>query len=185
MTCVTCLVLIHCVSLCVPVDIFSHEWCRVKHNVKSHNFTQGLGHGADSFLCDHCVISFLYYLDQNIHHPPGISTQREDNRDCCCEMLLRNKTTNLNYCYISEQEVAHLTDKKQELDKKKLDVVNTESRISESELKLGELTQELNPISEKLNAIVALQKNLVMFQTKKEKIKIRYGDIFFISVELN
>ncbi|XP_047503353.1 DNA repair protein RAD50 [Pieris napi] len=96
-----------------------------------------------------------------------------DKYSDCIEKLRKIRKEYVTTLKLLEQEVAHLTDKKQELDKKKLDLVNTESRISESELKLLELTHELKPISEKINAIVALQKNLVLFETKKEKIKTR------------
>lgn len=73
--------------------------------------------------------------------------------------------------HFAAQEVEHLTEKKEELDKKKLDMVNTETRISEEELKMAELTSELTPISEKIRAIVTLQKNLVAYESKKEKMK--------------
>ncbi|XP_045773017.1 DNA repair protein RAD50 [Maniola jurtina] len=72
-----------------------------------------------------------------------------------------------------EQEVAHLTEKKQDLDKKKLDLVNTESRISEAEIKISELKAELEPITEKIKAIETLQKNLISYETTREKIKSR------------
>lgn len=78
-----------------------------------------------------------------------------------------------NVIFVADQEVSFLTEKKQDLDKKKLDLVNTESRISEAEIKIAELTQKLKPITEKLNAIETLQKNLVDFETKREKIKTR------------
>ncbi|XP_072949132.1 DNA repair protein RAD50-like [Epargyreus clarus] len=70
-----------------------------------------------------------------------------------------------------EQEVGHLTDEKQELDKRKLDVVNTETRISEAEIRVSELTKELTPITEKINSIETLQKNLVEFESEREKAK--------------
>lgn len=66
-----------------------------------------------------------------------------------------------------------MKEKKQDLDKKKLDLVNTESQISEAEIKIAKLSHELKPITEKLNAIETLQKNLVDFETKREKIKTR------------
>ncbi|XP_038209625.1 DNA repair protein RAD50 [Zerene cesonia] len=96
-----------------------------------------------------------------------------DKYSDCIDKLRKIRKEYATTLKLLEQEVAHLTDKKQELDKKKLDVVNTESRISEAELKLSELTHELNPITEKINAIVVLQKNLVSFESKKEKIKTR------------
>lgn len=69
----------------------------------------------------------------------------------------------------------YLTEQKAELDKKKLNVINDETRISEAELKISEITQQLNPITEKLKAIEMLQKNLVAFESKREKIKTRYS----------
>lgn len=74
---------------------------------------------------------------------------------------------------ISAQEVSFLTEKKQDLDKKKLEVVNTETRISEAELKVAELSQELKPITEKLSAIKVLEYDLLSFESKREKIKLR------------
>ncbi|KAI8434975.1 hypothetical protein MSG28_003429 [Choristoneura fumiferana] len=42
-----------------------------------------------------------------------------------------------------------------------------------AEIKISEITQQLNPITEKLKAIETLQKNLVAFESKREKIKTR------------
>lgn len=75
--------------------------------------------------------------------------------------------------FFIEQEVSFLKEKKQDLDKKKLDVVNTETTISEVELKEAELSQEIKPITEKLVAIKTLENNLVSFESKREKIKVR------------
>lgn len=72
------------------------------------------------------------------------------------------------------QQVSYWTEKKEDLDKKKLDLVNTKTRMSEAEEKILELSTELRPISEKLNAIETLQKNLVSFESAREKIKNRY-----------
>lgn len=52
-------------------------------------------------------------------------------------------------------------------------MVNTETRMSEAELKVAELTQELKPISEKLSAIKVLENDLLAFESKREKIKVR------------
>ncbi|XP_061383704.1 DNA repair protein RAD50 [Danaus plexippus] len=71
------------------------------------------------------------------------------------------------------QQVSYWTEKKEDLDKKKLDLVNTKTRMSEAEEKILELSTELRPISEKLNAIETLQKNLVSFESAREKIKNR------------
>ncbi|XP_050682085.1 DNA repair protein RAD50 [Leptidea sinapis] len=96
-----------------------------------------------------------------------------DKYSDCIDRLRKIRKEYTTSIKLLEQEVAHLTEKKEDLDKKKLDVINTESRISEAEIKLAELTQEIKPITEKLNAIVELQKNLVAFESKKEKIKTR------------
>ncbi|KAM3965158.1 DNA repair protein rad50 [Aphomia sociella] len=72
-----------------------------------------------------------------------------------------------------EQEVLSLTDKKEDLDKKKLEMVNTETNISENELKIAEMAQELKPITEKIKSIQNLEKELAMFEANKEKIKSR------------
>lgn len=64
-----------------------------------------------------------------------------------------------------------MTEKKEDLDKKKLEVVNTETRISEAELKVAGLSEELKPITEKLSAISTLESNIVAFEAKKEKLK--------------
>ncbi|XP_053609977.1 DNA repair protein RAD50 [Plodia interpunctella] len=72
-----------------------------------------------------------------------------------------------------EQEVSILTEKKEDLDKKKLEVVNGESEISEAELKLAELTTELKAITDKIKAISQLERNILTFETEKEKIKTK------------
>lgn len=72
---------------------------------------------------------------------------------------------------IAELEAAHLKEKKQELDKKKAETVDTQSRISENELKVVELTKDLKPVSEKLAAVETLQKNLLQWEAKRDKIK--------------
>lgn len=46
--------------------------------------------------------------------------------------------------------------------------------MSEAELKISELSQELKPLTEKINAIETLQKNLLAFESKRDKIKTRY-----------
>lgn len=79
---------------------------------------------------------------------------------------------------ITEKDVSYLSEQKKELDKKKLDMVNTETKISETELKIAELTNELDPITEKIKAIEKLQKNLIEFETKKDKFKNRLLLIF-------
>lgn len=75
--------------------------------------------------------------------------------------------------FLIEQEVGFLTDKKKDLDKKKLEVVDTESKISEFELKVSELVQEIKPLTEKLQAIRTLEHNLLSYESKREKIKVR------------
>ncbi|XP_063825503.1 DNA repair protein RAD50 [Ostrinia nubilalis] len=94
-----------------------------------------------------------------------------DRYSDCFERLKKIRKEYTQNLKLLEQEVAHLTEKKEDLDKKKLDVINTETRISEAELKVAELTQELKPISEKLSAITTLENNIVAFEAKKEKIK--------------
>lgn len=73
----------------------------------------------------------------------------------------------------TELESAHLREKKQDLDKKKAETVDTESRMSENELRVAELTQQLKPVTEKLAAIETLQRNLLQWESKRDKIKIK------------
>ncbi|XP_026327377.1 DNA repair protein RAD50 isoform X2 [Hyposmocoma kahamanoa] len=47
------------------------------------------------------------------------------------------------------------------------------SRISENELKVAELTKELKPVTEKIAAVETLQRNLVQWETKRDKIKTK------------
>ncbi|KAG6456966.1 hypothetical protein O3G_MSEX010045 [Manduca sexta] len=96
-----------------------------------------------------------------------------DKYSDCFDRLKKIRKDYAQNLKLLEQEVAHLTEKKQDLDKKKLDVVNTETRISEAELKVVDLSQELKPITEKLNAIKTLENNLLTFEAKREKIKVR------------
>ncbi|XP_049873545.1 DNA repair protein RAD50 [Pectinophora gossypiella] len=94
-----------------------------------------------------------------------------DKYSDCFDRLRKLRKDYIQNLKLLELEVTHLTEKKQELDKRKLEVVNTETSISETELKISELNQELKPISEKLTAIETLQKNLVQWESKKDKIK--------------
>ncbi|CAG9786668.1 unnamed protein product [Diatraea saccharalis] len=96
-----------------------------------------------------------------------------DRYSNCFDRLKKIRKDYAQSLKILEIEVASLKDKKNYLDKKKLEVVNTESRISENEIKINELTEELKPVSEKLNAIVSLEKNILAFETNKERIKTR------------
>ncbi|CAH0715635.1 unnamed protein product, partial [Brenthis ino] len=96
-----------------------------------------------------------------------------DKYSDCFDRLRKIRKEYATNIKLLDQEVSFLTEKKQDLDKKKLDLVNTESRISEAEIKIAELSHKLKPITEKLIAIETLQKNLVEFETKREKIKTR------------
>ncbi|XP_063536306.1 DNA repair protein RAD50-like isoform X2 [Cydia strobilella] len=96
-----------------------------------------------------------------------------DKYSTCFDRLRKIRKEYATSIKLLEQSVAHLTEQKEELDKKKLNVVNDESRISDAELKVSKITQELNPITEKLKAIETIQKNLVAFESKREKIKAR------------
>lgn len=51
--------------------------------------------------------------------------------------------------------------------------MNTETRISEAELTVAKVAQDLKPISEKITAIEKLQKNLVTYESNREKVKTR------------
>ncbi|CAH0398401.1 unnamed protein product [Chilo suppressalis] len=94
-----------------------------------------------------------------------------DRYSNCFDRLKKIRKDYTQSLKILEIEVASLLDKKKDLDKKKLEVVNTETRISENELKIAELSQELKPISEKLNAIVNLEKNIIEFESNKKNIE--------------
>ncbi|XP_073943978.1 LOW QUALITY PROTEIN: DNA repair protein RAD50-like [Choristoneura fumiferana] len=96
-----------------------------------------------------------------------------DKYSACFDRLKKNRKELGTTMKLLEQEVQYLTEQKAELDKKKLNVINDETRISEAEIKISEITQQLNPITEKLKAIETLQKNLVAFESKREKIKTR------------
>ncbi|CAH2096290.1 unnamed protein product [Euphydryas editha] len=96
-----------------------------------------------------------------------------DKYSDCFDRLRKIRKEYATNIKLLEQGVAHLTEKKEELDKKKLDLVNTETRISEAELKISELSHELKPLTEKINAIETLQKNLLAFESKRDKIKTR------------
>ncbi|KOB70029.1 putative RAD50-like protein [Operophtera brumata] len=95
-----------------------------------------------------------------------------DKYSDCFDRMRKIRKEYANSLNLLAHEVSFLTEKKQDLDKKKLDVVNTETRISEAELKVVELTQELKPVSEKLSAIKVLENDLLSFETKREKIKL-------------
>ncbi|KAJ0176692.1 hypothetical protein K1T71_007871 [Dendrolimus kikuchii] len=96
-----------------------------------------------------------------------------DKYSDCFDRLRKMRKDYANNLKLLEQEVGFLTDKKKDLDKKKLEVVDTESKISEFELKVAELVQEVKPITEKLQAIRTLEHNLLSYETKREKIKVR------------
>ncbi|KAI5644326.1 AAA domain-containing protein [Phthorimaea operculella] len=96
-----------------------------------------------------------------------------DKYSDCFERLRKLRKEYVQNLKLLELEVTHLTERKQDVDKKKLEAVNTETKISESELKVAELSTELKPITEKLTAIETLQKNLVQWETKREKIKAK------------
>ncbi|XP_041979213.1 DNA repair protein RAD50 [Aricia agestis] len=94
-----------------------------------------------------------------------------DKYSDCFDKLRKIRKEYATTLKLLDQEVAFLTEKKQDLDKKKLDIVNTETSISEAELKIAELAKELKPVTEQLTAIETLQKELVSFESKKERIK--------------
>lgn len=96
-----------------------------------------------------------------------------DKYSDCLDRLKKIRKDYAQNLKLLEQEVAHLTEKKQDLDKKKLNVVNTETNISQTEIKVTELTQELKPVNEKLSAIKTLENNLLSYETKREKINMR------------
>ncbi|XP_046965547.1 DNA repair protein RAD50 [Vanessa cardui] len=96
-----------------------------------------------------------------------------DKYSDCFDRLRKIRKEYATNIKLLEQGVAHLTEKKQDLDMKKLDLVNTETRISEAELRIAEYSQELKPLTEKINAIETLQKNLLAFESKRDKIKTR------------
>ena len=67
-----------------------------------------------------------------------------------------------------------MEEQKKDLDKKKLDVVNTETRISETELKLCEMKKDMKPIEEKLSTIKSLETQLTTYDNKLGKLKVKY-----------
>lgn len=74
---------------------------------------------------------------------------------------------------LSEQTVNHLAERKQEVDKKKMDVVTTQEKISTAELKIQELDEKIKPVIEKLKKIAVIEKDLIKYETEREKAKAR------------
>lgn len=88
----------------------------------------------------------------------------------------RLKKVRKNYAIdikVLTERVALLEEQKRDLDKKKLDVMNTETTISETEQKQTELINDLKPIEEKLQNIKAVETTVATYDTKLGKLKVK------------
>ncbi|KAI8436566.1 hypothetical protein MSG28_010093 [Choristoneura fumiferana] len=72
-----------------------------------------------------------------------------------------------------EQEVDYLFVKKEELEKKKVDVENTEALITEVNTRVEELSKELEGVTAKLDSIKTIEKSIVGLENKRDKIKVK------------
>lgn len=54
-----------------------------------------------------------------------------------------------------------------------MDVINTETKISETEIKLCEIKKDLKPVEDKLMKIKTLESELTTYDLKLEKLKVR------------
>ncbi|GBP22396.1 DNA repair protein RAD50 [Eumeta japonica] len=100
-----------------------------------------------------------------------------DKYNTCFDHLKKIRKEYANNIKLLDQEVRFLLEKKEEMDKKKLDIVNTGTRITEAEEKMTSLAIELKKVTDMLDAIRIVEKNLDKAKSKLEHCKTQEQDL--------